>query len=518
MRIGITAKLYLAIFATALVVVAVMALAQRYAFELGFLAYVNRMEVARVQSLTETLGANWREHGDWSNLEGRQRRWLRLLFGSLKAAADRGRPHPPPGEEAGAAGRPSPDFLGPAPAAEPFARAQGSFERPGPPPDGHRGPPPHMRMFDPIHLGPRLTLLDAGKRYVVGNPRPDPDAALKPIAVDGTTIGYLAVTPFRRLTSSMDKRFAEHQRDAALVIAAFALLIAAAVAVPLSRHLLKPVHALARGTRTLTAGDFSARVPATSGDELGQLARDFNVLARTLEANEGARRQFMADVSHELRTPLAVLRGELEALEDGIRAPTPEAIASLQHETRALAKLVDDLYALALADIGALTYRYDDVDVGELVTATVAAVRDAAAARGIEVATTLAGDGALVAFADADRLRQLLAGLLDNALRYTAAPGRVEIACGREGGHIAIDVRDSAPGVADADLPRLFERFYRVEGSRSREHGGAGLGLAICRSIVAAHGGMIEARPSPLGGLWIAVRLPVAGPAQGAPA
>jgi two-component system sensor histidine kinase BaeS len=218
----------------------------------------------------------------------------------------------------------------------------------------------------------------------------------------------------------------------------------------------------------------------------------------------------VADISHELRTPLAVLRGEIEALQDGVRQATPEALASLHAEALQLGRLVDDLYQLALSDLGALSYRKEPLELGAELEAAVAAYR--AEFRGKGIALAVAGTEAAVPLvADPERLRQLFANLLENSLRYTDAGGRLEIALRREEGQATVTFSDSAPGVPAADLERLFERLFRVEGSRRRATGGAGLGLAICRNIAEAHGGTITAAPSPLGGVTITVALPLAG-------
>jgi two-component system sensor histidine kinase BaeS len=258
----------------------------------------------------------------------------------------------------------------------------------------------------------------------------------------------------------------------------------------------------------------SVRTVVDSGDELGQLGQDFNLLAHTLERNEQARRAFMADISHELRTPLAVLRGELEALGDGVRAVTPAALASLREEVRALGKLIDDLYDLARSDIGALEYRRADVDVAGLLGRAVDAYRERFDARRIAIECGIA-PGPVVLRADPDRLQQLFANLLENTLRYTDPGGELRVLCAPRDGWLRIDLQDSAPGVPAESLDRLFERLYRVERSRGRAHGGAGLGLAICRNIVDAHGGRIAAKASPLGGLWIEILLPL--PERGEP-
>jgi two-component system sensor histidine kinase BaeS len=354
----------------------------------------------------------------------------------------------------------------------------------------------------------RLALLDAERRAVVGNAELSDQAALRPVVVDDRIVGWIARSPYRRISTAADLAFQQEQLHAAWIIAGLALAMAALAALVLARVFLQPLKRVAAATHRLAAGSYDTRVAVGSRDELGRLAEDFNRLAETLERNEALRRRFMADVSHELRTPLTVLSGELEALEDGVRPLSRESLASLRGEVNALSKLVNDLNHLALADVGALAYRKATVDVAPLVQQAIESHRERLAERGLALEASL-DNGALV-FADADRLQQMFRNLLENAARYTDRGGRVRVALRRAGGELAIDFEDTAPGVPSEALPHLFERFYRVEGSRSRANGGTGLGLSICRSIAAAHGGEIAASPSALGGLRVSVTLPVA--------
>jgi two-component system sensor histidine kinase BaeS len=237
------------------------------------------------------------------------------------------------------------------------------------------------------------------------------------------------------------------------------------------------------------------------------LARDFNQLAYTLERNEQMRREFMADVSHELRTPLSVLRGELEAIEDGVRTLDQHSMKSLQGEVGMLSKLVDDLYELSLADVGALTYRKAPCVLNTLLEQSVGMFQERLSARQLRVELALPTPP-LELVADASRLQQLFSNLLENAVRYTDPNGVVRVSATAERDELRIEFIDSGPGVSASQLPRLFERFYRGEASRNRTSGGAGLGLAICHSIALAHGGSLSADHSPLGGLWLTLRLP----------
>jgi two-component system sensor histidine kinase BaeS len=321
-------------------------------------------------------------------------------------------------------------------------------------------------------------------------------------------VGYLGLPRRERLTDLHELHFVQGQRMAMGLVAIVIFLVSAGLAFPLANRLLRPVRELGDATHRLAAGHYGSRGPVTSGDELGRLAHDFNALALTLEKNEQARRGWLADISHELRTPLAILRGEIEALEDGLRQPTPDAIRSLHGEVMRLGRLVDDLQQLSLSDLGALTYRKEGLDLASLLADVIDSYRPELLRHGLQLHVQLS-QRPMTVFADGERLRQLFANLLDNTLRYTDSGGQVEIRLAEEGGQAKIDLCDSAPGVPAEDLERLFERFYRVEGSRNRASGGAGLGLAICRNIVEAHGGKISARPSALGGLWLEIRLPL---------
>jgi two-component system sensor histidine kinase BaeS len=294
-------------------------------------------------------------------------------------------------------------------------------------------------------------------------------------------------------------------------VALLLVLLAAVLSFPLARRLVRPIRALADATHRLSAGEFTTRVPVDSQDELGRLASDFNILALTLESNEKARRQWVADISHELRTPVAVMRGEIEAIQDGIRQCSSGTVDSLHGEILRLSRLVDDLHQLAMSDLGALTYRKQRIDLAEILTDAVEGHRNEFATRKIDISIELPPHRYVPIFGDEGRLHQLLANLLDNSLKYTSEGGRLLISMSINDGKVIIDFKDSAPSVSDTDLERLFERLYRAESSRNRSTGGAGLGLSICRNIVEVHGGSIVAQKSELGGIWVRVELPIEG-------
>ncbi|BBU82737.1 hypothetical protein EIMP300_41370 [Escherichia coli] len=298
--------------------------------------------------------------------------------------------------------------------------------------------------------------------------------------VNGAEVGAVIASPVERLTRNTDINFDRQQRQTSWLIVALSTLLAALATFPLARGLLAPVKRLVDGTHKLAAGDFTTRVAPTSEDELGRLAEDFNQLASTLEKNQQMRRDFMADISHELRTPLAplgsavVLRGELEAIQDGVRKFTPETLASLQAEVGTLTKLVDDLHQLSMSDEGALAYQKAPIDLIPLLEVAGGAFRERFASRGLKLQFSL--PDSITVFGDRDRLMQLFNNLLENSLRYTDSGGSLKISAEQHDKTVRLTFADSAPGVSDDQLQKLFERFYRTEGSRNRASGGCRAG------------------------------------------
>jgi two-component system sensor histidine kinase BaeS len=251
------------------------------------------------------------------------------------------------------------------------------------------------------------------------------------------------------------------------------------------------------------------RSPAWAGsDEIARLGDDVNRLSSALSEHESVRRRWMSDIAHELRTPLAIIAGELEAMVDGVRPMDTEQLGSLQEEVKHLATIIDDLHSLALTDSGALAYKMQKLDLNELVPLVIDSFRGVTAQKDLDL--EFSNNGNKVGLhGDENRLRQLLDNLLDNAVRYTDAGGRISINLEARDQQAILTVSDTAPGASEEDCERLFERLYRLEASRNRNSGGSGLGLAICRNIVEAHGGQIQAEPGPLGGLLVTVALPL---------
>jgi two-component system sensor histidine kinase BaeS len=475
---------------------------QQWSFREGFSNYLNAVSQQRLQAASERLAEAYREHGSWDFLRGNEPAFEQALdpLGARRGAR-------PPDPEA-------PPHAPPPPPDDP-PLDDGAGLEPPPPRDMDAHPPREDRP--PFHRPPggpgfefrsHVLLADAADVPIVGGNRITPDSITVPVEVNGNVVGFLHLSPLPRVFGGLDLTFASAQRQGAMLAGGVALLAALLLAFTVARWLLAPVRALTSGMNALTAGDFAQRVAATSSDELGTLGRDFNHLAQTLEQHREARRRWGADIAHELRTPLSILQGEVAALQDGVRAATPAAFDSLQIECKRLSGLIEDLYQLALADAGALEYRFESVDLVQLVSETLGSQQRACSTAGLTL-EWMPPEHALPIRGDVRRLAQLIENLLGNARRYTDAPGKIRAAIAYGNAQVRLTFDDTPPGVPDTALAHLFERLYRVETSRNRAAGGAGLGLAICRAIVEAHDGRISATASPLGGLRITIDLPL---------
>ncbi len=264
----------------------------------------------------------------------------------------------------------------------------------------------------------------------------------------------------------------------------------------LTRRVLRPLSQMTAITKEVAAGNFSLRAEISTSDEVGQLGIAFNNMADRLGKIEQLRKTMVADVAHELRTPLTNLRGYLEALNDGVIPPTPETLRMLQQENLRLVHLVDNLQQLARADAAKAYLKREDIVLADLVKQMVELHRLNFQKKAITVETRWEDDQAQVS-ADRDKLLQAMQNLLDNCCKYTPEKGRVEVAISRVQGGIKVDFHNSGAGIAPGDLPFIFERFFRVDRSRSRDAGGAGIGLAITKELIEAHGGSIGAESRP---------------------
>jgi len=290
-----------------------------------------------------------------------------------------------------------------------------------------------------------------------------------------------------------------------LIVVLLVTLLAAALG---ARRLLRPIRSLTRAAQRMANGESQARVLVTGNDEIARLGDAFNTMAEALHSNDRQRKRLVSDIAHELRTPLANVRGYLEGAQDDLVVIDGELVESLLDETLQLQHLIDDLQDLALADAGQLRIHPEQTDVTTLVERSVAAHRAAADKAGITIA--FAGDEPLPLSIDPVRIKQAVGNLLTNAIRYTPRGGHVEVALRAPDGDqpLRIDVADSGIGISADDLPHLFDRFFRADTSRSRSTGGSGLGLAVTRHLVEAHGGSIDVHSTLGSGSQFTIALP----------
>lgn len=285
----------------------------------------------------------------------------------------------------------------------------------------------------------------------------------------------------------------------------------------MARQFTRPVNHLVSGTQRLALGEYDLRLQKTSEDEFGNLVAQFNLLAEQLEVNEKAERQWMSDTSHELQTPLAVLRAEIEALQDGIRQPDEKTLSTLHQSVTRLSGLVKDISQLSHAREGRLVANWTIEDISDMAAQAAQKASGLTQEAGLDLQTHI--EEPIMAECDHMRIGQLLDNILTNARRYTTSPGSIKISTqtsqlNRQNA-VTIRIDDSNSRPSDQAMGKLFDRFYREDMSRTRgtnKTSGSGLGLAICQLIVEAHSGTISAEPSPMGGLAMVVQLPLRRP------
>ncbi len=313
------------------------------------------------------------------------------------------------------------------------------------------------------------------------------------------------------------------QQDAILTIVLIALggaAVASLLGFLLARRITRPLDRLGDAASAVARGDLARRSGlGDRGDEIGSLGRSFDTMAASLEQAEAARRRFFQDAAHELKTPLAVITATTNAVLDGVYQHDDRHLETIRDQSRLLARLVDDLRTISQAEEGGLPLATEVLDVAQLLDQAAGSFAGRAAQAGLRITTSTAGP--LAVRGDPDRLRQVLAALLDNAVRVTPSGGLIELEAGvvgssaaagsRDsvgGGRVRIAVRDSGPGVPGEHLPHLFERFYQADPARDRASGTSGLGLAIVRALVEAHGGTVGAESGPGGGAAFWLELP----------
>ena len=313
----------------------------------------------------------------------------------------------------------------------------------------------------------------------------------------------------------MQQTALERVNRAVLIGGLVALIAALVIGFFVFRAITRPIDQLTRAAHQLAHGDLSARVTVDDhtarlgSDEISELGAAFNTMASSLQQSEQVRRDMTADIAHELRTPLAVMRGNLEAMLDGVYPFDAEHLNPVLNQVKLLTRLVEDLRTLALVEAGQLPLTKRPVDLTALLQSVLTSFEAQAAAQQVTLRSELASDLPAVEI-DPDRMQQTVGILISNALRYTPPQGSITVGAKTDRASVTIEVTDTGSGIAPEDAPHVFDRFYRADKSRARESGGSGLGLAIAKSLVAAHGGSITVQSEANTGSCFSVTLPIA--------
>lgn len=369
---------------------------------------------------------------------------------------------------------------------------------------------------------PLFLLVDADGLAVMGGGafRPGdsvPQGAIErgePIVVDGEAVGTVVFLGGQPQLDPREQAYLQRTNQALIAGALGATVVALLVGGFMAQTVMRPLRELTGAIRAMTPGKLEQAVPVRTQDELGELARAFNEMSAQLATSNQLRQQMTADIAHDLRTPLTVIGGYLEALQDGTLQPTAARFETMHKEVTHLQRLVEDLRTLTLADAGELKLMLHPEAPEDLLVSTAESYKPMATAKGVNL--TVQTHAALPKVeVDRERMVQVLGNLLSNALRYTPQGGDVIMSASRDDGFVKLAVADTGVGIPADKLPHIFERSYRVDESRFQQEGESGLGLAIARSIVEAHGGEISAESEVGRGTTIKVAVPLAPPAIG---
>ncbi len=460
-------------------------------FQQGFISYLEQKEIRQAHAMAPFLSTFYHRQGSWQKMHRNHRLWEQALL-----SADISPPPKPLG------------------ARVPPRRANDISHQDSPKPlrdnttaDNH--PPPHNKSTatEPF-FALRISLYDKDKKIVFGSPQKTANSHWLAINVDQQIIGWLYLRSNNLAGNHLANNFIEQQQQSFIYIALAVIFFSTLLASVWAVFLQRPINKVIVAVKQLAIGQHDSRVKVSGSDEFTQLAINFNQMAQALEQNKILRAQWIADISHELRTPVSVIRGEIEALIDGIRQPTPARIHSLYEETTALAQLIDDLHLLCLADNQALNLKREYCEPLHLITHQISLFDLRMQKKGLSLSLDNQISSDVKMYVDSRRISQVFNNLLENSLRYTDSGGQVKVMVYLESQYIVFSICDSTPGVCDDDLNKIFDRLYCADKSRSRSVGGSGLGLSICKSIIDAHQGNIFAQHNNDDGLCIKVQLP----------
>ncbi|NRA55993.1 MAG: HAMP domain-containing protein [Gammaproteobacteria bacterium] len=390
----------------------------------------------------------------------------------------------------------------PPPRAEHFRpRPQSQFNPPPPLMFNEDVPQPHFRR---PHLVSRIELIDRYKKIVIKVKHGDNIEDYFAIKSNGTIVGWLGLVkthPAQRHGDALLK----HQLERVFFMAFIGLVLSCMVSFYLARHFIAPIRNLIQGAIGLSERKFDTKIEINSNDELAELAHYFNDIGVGLSKFEVQQKQWLQDIAHELRTPLTVIRGEIEAMVDGITPPTELNLRLLQQDVLRLNHLLNDLHQLSVTDNLALNSDSTMIRFDHVCLDSASRFHTKLSSRNISLMTDVTS---CAARGDHSRLLQVIDNILHNCHKYTEEGGSVWVSCAQVNQQLVMTIEDSGPGVESTKLDKLFDRLYRVDSHRGRQNGGAGLGLAICKNIIIAHHGDIVASASEHGGLKITIHIP----------
>lgn len=519
-------KFILILLFTSLLLLTVIYSAVQWSFDRGMLEYVNKKELIGLQLLSKNLVSFYQQAQSWESLvmsQGADRRPPPRRQDNVFALFDKEIKYRP-SKKWHQIIKFSNDGIELPSDVEQYLRINANFH-----PKSNRPPtfPPNPNRTRPTEFPPapdraraaefqqrppqnnnqqHPSLLNADKQQIVGPI--NNDFSLQAIQLNGVIIGYLALPPKTQLTDAFDVAFLEQTKEDLFYIVLVLFILITIIAIPMSRHFVMPIKRLERAMRLLNSGDFKVKINVTGNDELSSLSLNFNDLAKTLEQNESSRNTWLANISHELRTPIAIIKGEIEAIQDGIRPLNFNSLSSLDDEVKHLHKLVNDLSTLSNAEIGAMRYQKKQLNLATVIDHNLMRHQHKANELKLLMSENITNTDITI-WADETRINQLIDNLINNSFKYTQAPGTILISLTKEGTQAILTISDSFPSVPDDSMTKLFEHLYRIESSRNRKTGGSGLGLALCKKIMSAHQGTIEAGHSEFGGLEIRCTFPL---------
>lgn len=454
---SIQTKTFLLLLGMTLSMALVLVLTISLSFDRGFSRYKKNIYDELNQQVVDQLARFYQQHGAWNRIKIERGLWHQILISSLIEQADQ---------------------------------------------DNVRRRPVNRKHFK-YH-----TLLTADKTRVIGHPlHRHPKMTDLPIKVNSQLVGYLRVPDSTRFINKIDRSFNRTMQQWFYVLLVVALVLTLLLSWPISGYFTRPIRRLNQHVKTLSDGQYGGHINFRRQDELGRLAQNLSQLSQTLKANQTSQNQLFTDISHELRTPVAVLRAQIEAMQDGIKNCDVEQLNTLHQQVMTLSLLIQDIQDLAGSEMGSLQYRKNPVNISALLRTVLADFSEQLNTHQLQLSTDIKPE--VFIHGDDLRLRQLFANLIKNSCQYTKPPGQLQVQLKQKGHSVVIWLQDSPPSVDKRFQGDIFKRLFRIDQDRNKQQGGFGIGLALASNIVKAHNGTIRATDSDLGGLAIEIVLPV---------